>query len=215
MAASRVGSTNPELLRRVAALWDNPAWGEFFGRYDAFVRTRCSIYGLESASVDDPCQRVWVELAQRMPSYRYDPCGSFRGWLRRLCHHRAIDLLRQGRDQRFEPLDGEELIDGRCQDKDMDGDTDDDEAASHGSGCCAEALAIQEDVRQKVKPVRWEAFCRVAIEGEPVSVAAAALGLKYATVYAGVNHVAELLRAEGRRREARLGPDDSLSPAKG
>ena len=38
MATSSVGSTSPDLLRRVAALSDNPAWGEFFGRYDAFVR---------------------------------------------------------------------------------------------------------------------------------------------------------------------------------
>ena len=36
----------------------------------------------------------------------------------------------------------------------------------------------------------------MAIEGEPVSVAASALDLKYATVCAGVNHVAELLRAK-------------------
>ena len=93
MAASSVGSTDPELLKRVAALWDNPAWGEFFERYDPFVRDRCSVYGLDSASVDELCQRVWVELARRMPSYQYDPGGSFRGWLRRLCHHRAIDLL--------------------------------------------------------------------------------------------------------------------------
>ena len=28
-----------------------------------------------------------------MASYQYDACGSFRGWLRRLCYHRAIDLL--------------------------------------------------------------------------------------------------------------------------
>ena len=113
MAASSVGSTDPELLRRVAALWDDPAWGEFFRRYDPFVRARCSVYGLDSASVDELCQRVWVELARRMPSYQYDPRGSFRGWLRRLCHHRAIDLLRERQDDRFETLDGEGLIDGR------------------------------------------------------------------------------------------------------
>ena len=38
MAQGKVGSTDPELLKRVAALWDNPAWGEFFERYDPLVQ---------------------------------------------------------------------------------------------------------------------------------------------------------------------------------
>ena len=50
------------------------------------------------------------------------------------------------------------------------------------------------------------------IEGESMSETAAALGLKYATVYAAANHVAQLLREEGRRRSARLGLADSSMP---
>ena len=38
MIQVRMGSTDPKLLKRVAALWDNPAWGEFFERYDPLVR---------------------------------------------------------------------------------------------------------------------------------------------------------------------------------
>ena len=150
-----------------------------------------------------------------MPSYQYDPGGSFRGWLRRLCHHRAIDLLREHRDHLFEALNGEEPIDGRRLDRGMDGDADDGGAASGRLRLLGEALAAQEEVRRKVKPARWEAFWRVAIEGQAVGEVAASLGLKYATVYAGVNHVAELLRAEGRRREAGVGLDGSDHPAKG
>src|SRR5262249_21008560 len=114
MASSHVGSTNPELLRRVAALWDNPAWREFFALYDPLVRAYCSVYRLDAASLDDLCQRLWVELARRMPSYQYDPGGSFRGWLRRLCHHRAIDFYRERRDHLAWPLgDPDQLEDQR------------------------------------------------------------------------------------------------------
>jgi RNA polymerase sigma factor (sigma-70 family) len=215
MAAGRVGSTDPELLHRVAALQDNPAWSEFFQRYAPFVRDRCSVYGLDPDSVDELCQRVWVELARRMPCFQYDPGRSFRGWLRRLCHHRAIDLLRERRDRRFGELADEELTDGRWPGGDSGGEAEDGEVAPGRSGMLEEALAVQEAVRRKVKPARWEAFWRVVIEGQPVGVAAAELGLKYATVYAGVNHVAELLRAEGCRRERFLGLEDSLRPAKG
>ncbi len=38
MAQVRAGSTDPELLKRVAALRDNPAWAEFFERYNPLVR---------------------------------------------------------------------------------------------------------------------------------------------------------------------------------
>ncbi|MGO9468213.1 MAG: RNA polymerase sigma factor [Isosphaeraceae bacterium] len=211
MAADSVGSTNPELLKRVAGLWDNPAWVEFFGRYEGFVKERCSVYGLDAASVDDLCQRVWFELALRMPSYQYDPGGSFRGWLRRLCYHRAVDLLRERRDHDFEALDGDELI----------AETGTAGGADEVLGCgesdarrlrlLTEALAVQEEVRRKVKPARWEAFWRVVIEGQSVKDVAASLGLKYATVYAGVNRVAQLLGEEGSRRKRALGIEDSAN----
>ena len=150
-----------------------------------------------------------------MPSYQYDPGGSFRGWLRRLCHHRAIDLLRERQDDRFEALNGEELIDGQSLGVGIDGETDDGDVASGRVLLLREAIAVQEEVRNKVKPIRWESFWRVVIEGQSVSDAAAALGLKYATVYAGVNHVADLLCVEGLRRKTNLGLDRSSDPAKG
>jgi RNA polymerase sigma factor (sigma-70 family) len=210
MAPGKVGSTDPKLLKRVAALWDNPAWTEFFDRYDPLVRLWCSAYGLDAASADELCQRVWVELARRMPSYQYDPGGSFRGWLRRLCHHRAIDLYHERRSRSFQPLRDDDLIDDRSiAGAYLDGEPTDDEVAPERLLLLKEAQEAQEEVRRKVKPVRWEVFCRVLVEGEPMSETAAALGLKYATVYAAANHVAKLLREEGRRRSARLGLADS------
>jgi hypothetical protein len=50
---------------------------------------------------------------------------------------------------------------------------------------------------------------RVVIEGESLGETVFALGLKYGTAYAAANHVAHLVREEGRRRSARLGLFDS------
>jgi RNA polymerase sigma-70 factor (ECF subfamily) len=216
MAQCEVGSTNPELLSRVAALWDNPAWREFFERYDPVVRRWCAGYGLDPAGVDEVCQRVWVELARRMPSYQYDPSGSFRGWLRRLCHCRAIDLYRERRDSAMHALRDEDLIDASRSGRERD----DDEWSDNHIACMRlllqrEAEAVQETVRKLVKPIRWEVFWRVVIEGESMTDTAAALGLKYATAYAAANHVAHLLRAEGQRRRARVGLDDARCLAVG
>ena len=201
MAHGRIGSTDPRLLKRVAALRDDPAWGEFFRRYDPLVRGWCSRYGLDAATLDELCQRVWVELARRMPSYQYDPGGSFRGWLRRLCHHRAIDLYHERRDTSFLALDDDDLVDDRwLAGAAIGGDPDGDDVAPGRLRLLREAREVQEEVRRRVKPVRWEVFWRVVIENETMSETAAALGLKYATVYAAANHVARMLRQEGRRR---------------
>ena len=191
-----------------------PPGGEFFARYDPFVRDRCSVYGLDSASVDELCQRVWVELARRMPSYQYDPGGSFRGWLRRLCHHRAIDLLRERQDHRFEALNGEELIDGQWPGDGIDEGRTMARSRPGGSCCSGRRSRSRRKSGARSSQSAGRSFWRVVIEGQSVSEAAAALGLKYATVYAGVNHVAKLLRDEGRRRKTHLGLDDSSHPAR-
>ena len=67
-----------------------------------------------------------------------------------------------------------------------------------------ECRLVHEEIMCKVKPVRWEVFCRVVIKGESIREAANAMGLKYTTAYAGVNHVAKLLREEGRRAKNSL-----------
>jgi RNA polymerase sigma-70 factor, ECF subfamily len=215
MVQAKITSTDPKLLKRVAALWDNPAWSEFFERYDPLVRAWCSAHGLDAASADELSQRVWVELARRMPSYQYDPGGSFRGWLRRLCLHRAIDFYHERRDRSVLALTEDDLIDERwIAGESIDGEPPDSGVAPERLLLLKEAREAQEEVRRKVKPVRWEIFWRVVIEGASMSETAAALGLKYPTVYAAANHVAKLLREEGRRRSARLGRVDSSTPQK-
>ncbi len=211
MAQVRSDSTDRELLKRVVALCDTAAWREFFGQYNPRVRAWCSAYGLDSESVDEVCQRVWVELARRMPAYQYDPGGSFRGWLKRLCHHRAIDLYRERHNHPFQSLTDDDLMDqGEMADRRVHCGPDDDDRAAGRLRLLREAREIQEEVRRKVKPVRWEVFWRVVVEGEPISEAAASLQLKYGTAYAAAKHVAGLLRAEGRRRGGRLGRGELL-----
>jgi RNA polymerase sigma factor (sigma-70 family) len=214
MAQIKVGSTDPRLLKRVAVLSDDPAWVVFYTRYDPVVRAWCAGYRLDSESVDELRQRIWVELARRMPTYQYDPGGSFRGWLRRLCHHRAIDLYRERHTGLFESLNDDHLwVERNPAGASDDTELEDDEAAAGKLVLLEEAREVQEHVRRKVKPVRWEVFWRVVIEGEPLSDTAASLGLKYATAYAAARHVATLLRAEGRQRRARPPGEGQLTPA--
>jgi RNA polymerase sigma-70 factor (ECF subfamily) len=210
MVQVKGGSTDPELLRRVRALRDDPAWDEFFAVYNPLVKDWCSAYCLDGPSVDEVRQRVWFELVRRMPTYQYDPGRTFRGWLRKVCHDRAMDLLRERQKDPVPILDAKGLVDSHVgADDGLNGD----DAAPGRLLLFREAREVQDAVRRRVKPVRWEVFWRVVIEGEPMPAVADDLGLKYATAYAGANHVARLLREEGRRRAAQLDMDGS-SPSR-
>ena len=89
------GTTNPTLLNRLCDWRDHDAWVDFVTRYDPVIRLSCRGYWLSAELVDELSQRVWIDLARRMRTFRYDPGKTFRGWLRRLCQSRAIDLLRK------------------------------------------------------------------------------------------------------------------------
>ena len=89
------GTTNPTLLNRLGDWRDHEAWVDFVTRYDPVIRSTSSRYRLDAETTEELCQRVWIDLARRMRIFRYDPGMTFRGWLRRLCQSRAIDLLRK------------------------------------------------------------------------------------------------------------------------
>jgi RNA polymerase sigma-70 factor, ECF subfamily len=199
------GRTDPKLLERVKALHDNPTWKEFFDLYGPFVTNCCLASGLDPASVDELCQRIWVELVRRLPAYQYDPGGSFRGWLNRLCQRRTIDMYRERRDHCLTLLGDDATTDTFLMARSRFDLDPADHIQPKRLALLDEAKQIQEKVQRKVKPIRWEIFWRVVIQGEPMPETAAALGLKYSTVYAAVNHVGHLLREEGQRRSARLG----------
>ena len=60
------GSTNRGLLREVADWKNEPAWVRFRDTYAPLMERWCSGYGLDRDSIDEVCQRIWIELAGRM-----------------------------------------------------------------------------------------------------------------------------------------------------
>lgn len=203
------GSTSPTLLSQVADWDDHPAWVQFRDTYDPRLRRWCRDYGLGSDAIDEICQRIWIELADRMKTFEYDPGGSFRGWLRRLCESRVLNFLH---DRRAHPVLGlddrdDEPADGRHGTAGNSAETDEGEgeAETEGTSDWARLLLLREGervqaaVRARVKPHNWEAFWLVAIRGWSVERTAQALGMTKAAVYAARKRVADMLRDEGRR----------------
>jgi len=197
------GSTSPTLLREVSDWHDHPAWVTFRGRYDPHLRRWCRGYGLDEDAVDEVCQRIWIELAGRMRTFQYDPKGTFRGWLRRVCDSRVIDFLRQRRADCLLCLDD---CDGEVQ-AGLLGASIDPSERDDGEGAADpfrlflldEAEKVQAAVRSRVKPWTWDAFWLVAVCDWTVERTAKALGMTYTAVYAAKERVARMLCGEGKR----------------
>lgn len=197
------GTTSPTLLGRVADWRDAPAWRELFARYDPLLRRWAAGSGLDGATVDEVCQRIWVELADRLRTFRYDPSRSFRGWLRELCRSRIIDLARQRQREGLatRPLSDEPESEGRGE-RELDlepGEDVADQCAAYVA-LLREAEHAQRAVREKVDARTWQAYWQIAIENRSVRETATALGMSYAAAYAARTRVHERLRAEGTRR---------------
>jgi RNA polymerase sigma-70 factor (ECF subfamily) len=201
------GTTSPTLLRRVGDWRDLPAWRAFVARYDPLLRRWCREYHLDGDATEEVCQRVWVELAERMRAFRYDPGRRFRGWLRNVCHCRAIDLLRerQREGRLVRPLGdgpGEEarLVDWAAEPSGSEVDEPD----ARRFLLLEEAEQAQAAVRGRVEPKTWEVYWRIAVDGRSVGETAAEFGMSYAAAFAAHKRVDRKLRDEGERRLAAL-----------
>jgi len=198
-------TTNPLLLKRVADWADHPAWFDFFSNYDPLIRFWCRGYGLDDDTLEDFCQQVWIELAGRIRTYQYDPGRTFRGWLRRLCHSRAIDLIRK-RKTEFVRFHADQPADEQVLLAESGGGDELDELESRRSLLLHHVEQVQQTVKQRVDPNSWQAFWRIAVDGCSVREAANNMGMSYAAVFAAYKRVGRMLRAEGQRLLAQRSP---------
>jgi len=197
MVCYDAGTTNPTLLNRLGDWRDHEAWVDFVTRYDPVIRSISRRYRLDTESTEELCQRVWIDLARRMRSYRYDPGKTFRGWIRRLCHSRAIDLLRKKKASAVESLDDQS---GVAFLEDVSAGIEVDESAVlERPVLLRQAEEVQDAVRRRVSERSWQVFWNIAIEGQSVRETSTAAGISYYAAFAAEKRVGRMLRDEGQR----------------
>ncbi len=197
MVRYNAGTTNPTLLNRLGDWRDHEAWVDFVTRYDPVIRFSSRRYRLDAESTEELCQRVWIDLARRMRTYRYDPGKTFRGWLRRLCQSRAIDLLRKKKANAVESLDDQpagSLLEDASAAIEVD-----ESAASERPVLLRQAEEVQDAVRRRVSERTWQVFWIIAIEGQSVRETSAAAGISCYAAFAAEKRVGRMLREEGQR----------------
>ena len=199
--------TSPTLLRRTADWRDHVAWQEFVARYEPYIRSWCREYRLDDDLAEDVSQLFWMELADKMRSFRYDPSRRFRGWLRRCFHWRAVDAIRERNRQ--------ELVVGSLADPAgvmIEGslfasaqlDDEDDEPDPRRLLLLDLAEQVQAAVREKVPAQSWQVFWHISIDGWTTRETADALNMSYLAAHTAHKRVVDRLATEGDRRLAEL-----------
>jgi RNA polymerase sigma-70 factor (ECF subfamily) len=214
MSLRQCDTTSPVLLERLGDWSDDAAWNEFVEQYRPLVEGWCRRMRLDAETTDELCQRIWINLADCISSFQYDPSRRFRGWLRRLCYSRAIDLIRERKARHARPLEdnlaGEwpEICDAEEEDENPN--------AARDSAIVRLGQEVHDSVRSRIAPQTWSAFWSIAIDGLSVRETADALKISYAAAFAARQRVAVRLRAEGRRVLAeRVTPHPTGGPSGG
>jgi RNA polymerase sigma-70 factor (ECF subfamily) len=205
-----VGSTSRSQLEAIRDWGNQPAWLEFHRRYDPLVRRCLAHLRLDHATADEICQETWVQIANRVRSFVYDPAGSFRGWLWKVTHHEAMKFLaRRAKERTFslDERDGEApgnhelffLAPSMPEEADA-AFGGDDEGKVALAGLLREAEEVQAAVRRAVKPHTWEAFWLVGVALWTVDATAGHLQISPASVIKAKGRVTKMLQREARRR---------------
>jgi RNA polymerase sigma factor (sigma-70 family) len=199
--------TSPTLLRQTADWQDHAAWRGFVARYDPLIQSWCREYRLDDNLAGDVSQLFWIELADKMRSFRYDPSRRFRGWLRRCFHWRVVDAIRE--------RSREELVVRSFDDPlwvDVEGsllaceplDAEDDEPNPRRLRLLELVEQVQAAVREKVHAQSWQVFWHIAIDGWTTRKTADVLNMTYLAAHTAHKRVGDRLAKEGNRRLAEL-----------
>lgn len=184
-------STRASLLVRLRDLRDGAAWEEFVEIYAPLVYAFARRHGLQDADAGDLAQDVLRAAVQALPRFTLDrQRGTFRGWFFTVLRHEFGKFVQTRRRQPHGGGDPatQRLLEGQA------------------APAAAEALWDQEyqarlftwaaeRARPDFREPTWQAFWRTAVEGQEVTVVAAALGLSVGAVYEARSRVLARIQA--------------------
>jgi RNA polymerase sigma-70 factor (ECF subfamily) len=186
-------STSVTLLERVRSR-DQDAWHRLLHLYTPLVVYWCQRGGVDARDAEDVCQDVFQAVTVGLEGFRREHAGqTFRGWLRGITRHKILDYFRR-RQQQPEAeggTDAQRRLAEVAQAETPPPETDDPEEEL--TGLYHRALEL---VRGEFEARTWQAFWRVAVEGQAPAEIAADLGMTASAVRKAKSRVLLRLREE-------------------
>jgi RNA polymerase sigma-70 factor (ECF subfamily) len=183
--------TSPSLLAGLKVQHPE-AWRRLARLYGPLVYSWCRRRGLQASDAEDVVQEVFLTVARRIGDFRHDqPGATFRGWLWTITRFKLGDWIRR-QDSR-DPVAGGTDAHRRLQElPDPNGDASVEVAPTGATaGLYRRALDL---IHTEFGERTWQAFWRVAVEGQTPADVAADLGLTRNAVYLARSRILRRLR---------------------
>jgi RNA polymerase sigma-70 factor, ECF subfamily len=190
---SPCASTSSSLLDRIK-IRDPAAWERFVDLYTPLVYRWCRRTGVTADDAPDVVQEVFLAVATHIEHFRRDrPGDSFRGWLWTITCNKIHDHVRR-RKHLAKARGGSSAEERLCRIADrLPSVLDADQASSDDA---ALAQRVVELIRPEVEDRTWQAFWRLAVDGQPGRDVAAELGMNLRAVYQAKYRVLQRARQE-------------------
>jgi RNA polymerase sigma-70 factor, ECF subfamily len=195
---SRFGVAEPSsisstLLDRIRARRPE-AWQRLVDLYGPVVYRWCRQLGVASVDAADTVQEVFAAVAAAAEGFRREAPGqSFGAWLRTITRSKVCDYFRRRRGL----LDAEGGT--AAQQRMLNVPESGDESLSASARLTPDSRFVRralEVVRAEFEPRTWEAFWRVAVEGQSPNDVATRMQLSTAAIYQAKSRVLRRLRRE-------------------
>jgi len=184
-------STSSSLLAQAKAN-EPTAWQRLVDIYTTSLYRWCRQSDLGAEDAADIAQEVFALVARHLDDFRgVQPHGSFRAWLRQITRSRIADHFRRKREQ---PLgeQGRDLPD-RAEWISPAAPAEDDEPPETADAVWHRGLEL---VRAEFEERTWQAFWRVAVDGQRPAGVAQELGMNVPAVYQAKSRVLRRLRQQ-------------------
>lgn len=188
-----MSETSVSLLERLRSRPDDDAWQRLVGLYTSLLHGWLRRYGLQPSDVDDLVQEVLAVVVRELPQFQHNQRpGAFRRWLRTILVHRLKNFWRT-RQTRPLALEGSQLAEMLEQLEDPDSGLSRLWDEEHDQHVLRRLLEV---IQPEFTASTWQAFRRVAVQGEDVETVAADLGLSVHAVFVAKSRVLCRLRRE-------------------
>lgn len=168
------------------------AWDRLVALYSPLVLRWCRRkFGLQSSDAENVAQDAFTAVFRKLATFRRDePEHSFRGWLYRITHNKAVDYRRKQRPGSV----GAGGSDAKARIDDVPNpELDAQDLAEETRMLHLKAVEL---IRGEFSERDWQAFDRVVMAGERPADVAADLGTTVNIVYLAKSRILRRLREE-------------------
>ncbi len=188
-------ATSLSLLDRLQQAETSEHWDRLVTVYAPLLRAWIRRYDIQPSDADDLVQEVLVAVSKDVCSFDHNGRpGAFRTWLRTILANRMRKFWRE-RDRRPQARGDSDIERRISQLEDPASEMSQLWNRQHDRHVLRQLLALSEE---QFAPSTWQAFCRVAIDGEKPDLVAAELGISLNAVFIAKSRVLSRLRQEAR-----------------